>query len=98
MKERCFPCPIAKVAELLSDHWTLLILRDTLDSPKRFRELEQSLQGISTRTLTSKLKRLVERGVLEKTDDGHYTITLKGKDLRSILSEMAEYGKKHFSE
>jgi DNA-binding HxlR family transcriptional regulator len=87
-------CPIAVVATLLSDTWTMLIIRDLLKSKMRFSELERSLVGISSRTLTAKLKNLEEAQVIEK-DDTHYTITKQGSQLGKVIDAMAAYGKKH---
>lgn len=86
-------CPIQKLAEVLSDVWTILILRDVLISPMRFSELEKSLVGISTRTLTLKLHKLVEEGILSHTDY-YYSITKKGEKLRSVIEEIGKVGKK----
>jgi DNA-binding HxlR family transcriptional regulator len=86
-------CPIQKLAQILSDEWTVLIIRDLLLSPKRFCELEKSLVGISTRTLTLKLQKLVEEEVLINKDL-YYTITKKGLLLKPVLEEMAKVGKK----
>jgi len=61
MKQATQPCPMTKTAQLLSDTWTMLIMHDLLSGSKRFCELERSLEGISTRTLTLKLKKLEER-------------------------------------
>ena len=89
-------CPIAKVASLLSDSWTMLIIRDLLRSPMRFCELEQSLLGVSSRTLTVKLKKLVQEQVINKDDVTHrYSITKQGKNLGKVLDAMAGYGKKY---
>jgi DNA-binding HxlR family transcriptional regulator len=84
-------CPIQKLLEVLSDGWTILIIRDLLLSPMRFCELEKSLTGISTRTLTLKLQKLAEEDVVENNDH-HYTITEKGKRLKSIIREMEKVG------
>jgi DNA-binding HxlR family transcriptional regulator len=86
-------CPIQKIVDILSDAWTVLIMRDILVSPKRFCELEKSLTGISTRTLTLKLQKLVEEGVLDHTDL-YYRITKKGTLLQPIIDEMSKAGKK----
>lgn len=86
-------CPVEKVTDILSDAWTVLIMRDTLTSPKRFCELERSLTGISTRTLTIKLQKLIEEGALEHTDL-YYRVTRKGNLLKPILDEMTKAGKK----
>ncbi|KKW19859.1 MAG: Transcriptional regulator, HxlR family [Parcubacteria group bacterium GW2011_GWA2_51_10] len=96
----CRSCPIARVANLLGDSCSLLILRDLLESPRRFSELEESLVGISTRTLTNKLKVLEREHLLHKTTPGksahvEYTLTTKGHGLRGIIKEMRAYGKKY---
>lgn len=88
-------CPIAKVATLLSDSWTMLIIRDLLITPMRFCELERSLEGISSRTLTIKLKRLVDEKVISKDEVTHYySITTQGKSLGEVMDAMHGYGKK----
>lgn len=86
-------CPIARVAVLLSDAWTMLIVRDLLSKRMRFSDLEKSLAGISTRTLTNKIKQLEAEGVLEKIDPHYYSITKKGSRLKKVLDAMAYYGK-----
>ena len=89
-------CPVAKVASLLSDAWTMLILRDLMNGPHRFCELEESLDGISTRTLTQKLEKLLEAGIIAKKEP-NYVITAKGKKLGAIFDAMNLYGKKYLS-
>lgn len=86
-------CPIQKLVRVLSDAWTILILRDILISPKRFCELEKSLVGISTRTLTLKLNKLLEEGILTH-NEYYYSITKKGDKLRPVLSEIEKIAKK----
>lgn len=86
-------CPIEKLIRILSDVWTILILRNLLSTPKRFCELERSLLGISTRTLTLKLHKLLEEGVLEH--DGHYySLTQQGKKLKPIINEIEKVATK----
>ena len=88
-------CPVTKTAGLLSDAWTMLITRAFLRGPKRFSELEGELEGISTRTLTTKLRMLEHEGLIQKQKDGAYRATTKGKALRSIHEAMGRYGKKY---
>lgn len=87
-------CPIAKTAELLSDTWTMLILRDVLRGTQRFNDLERSLEGISTRTLTLKLKNLSQCGMLRKQRDGSYAPTSKAKPLKPVIEAMEKYGRR----
>lgn len=88
-------CPITGVAELLSDTWTMLIMRALTEGPKRFGELEKWLDGISSRTLTLKLEMLKRRGLVAKSADGMYGSTTKGKGLRIIEKAMIEYSEKY---
>lgn len=84
-------CPIREVAELLSDTWTILIMRALTEEPKRFCELEAWLQTISTRTLTKKLQRLMAEGMVEKRVDGYYAATEKGEGIKIIERAMLSY-------
>jgi DNA-binding HxlR family transcriptional regulator len=88
-------CPVQKTATLLSDTWTMLIVRDLLDGPRRFCDLERSLEGISTRTLTNKLKTLEAEKLVKKLKDGSYSATPRGKGLRMVESAMRRYGEKY---
>ncbi len=86
-------CPIAKIAQLLSDRWTILIIRDALKQKMRFTDLEHSLVGISSRTLTAKIKRLEEENILIK-DGSYYVISKNGKKLEGVLEAMSACGRK----
>lgn len=83
-------CPITKVAVLLSDTWTMLIMHALTEGPKRFCELEASLPGISTRTLTLKLQKLTAEGLIEKSES-NYQATKKGAGLKIIERAMKKY-------
>jgi DNA-binding HxlR family transcriptional regulator len=95
MKSTASPaCPTARVAILLSDTWTMVILRDLLRKPMRFNELCGSLETISTRTLTLKLKRLETLGIIKKKGIC-YAMTSPGMKIKPIMDEMAKYGKRY---
>ena len=87
--------PITKVAQLLSDRWTMLILYQINQGTQRFCDLERSLEGISTRTLTLKLKKLVEDGLIAKDESGHYVTTKRGQGLKLIENAMRRYEKEY---
>lgn len=84
-----------KTATLLSDTWTMLIMHALMTGAKRYCEMERDLEGISTRTLTNKLKKLEDEGMVKKTKDGRYQATEKGKGLRVIEMAMKKYGEKY---
>lgn len=89
----CRECPMARTADLVGDSVSLLILRDLLEGPKRFSELSLSLNGVSSRTLTLKLKSLESCGLVIHTDV--YGLTAKGKALKPVVDSMRQYGKKY---
>lgn len=98
--ELCRECPVAKVADIIGDPCSLLVLRDLLDSPRRFGHLDESL-GMSTRTLTKTLHRLTEAGFIQRKayktlpPRVEYSLTKKGEALRPLMDEMRRYGKKY---
>lgn len=65
-----------------------------MESPRRFGEIQASLSGISTRTLTNKLRQL-EKETLIRRKDLKYTLTKKGAALQEIIDAMRSYGKKY---
>ncbi len=91
-------CPIEKVAKLIGDKWTLLILRDLGDGCKRFGELQKSVTGISPRTLSTRLRMLEQNGVMtrrvfaEIPPRVEYTLTEKGAALLPLIESMRAYG------
>lgn len=95
----CNTCPIAKTADLIGDSAVLLIVRDLGISSRRFGELQASLPGISTRTLTEKLKVLeIEELILKQKyaefpPRVEYSLTKKGKGLLGVIRSMEKYGK-----
>ena len=59
-------CPVCHTAEIISGKWTLLLIRDLADGRSRFCELERSLEGISPRTLSLRLRALEAEGIVER--------------------------------
>jgi DNA-binding HxlR family transcriptional regulator len=74
-----------------------LVIRDLLEQPRRFSELESSLDGISPRTLAIRLKELEHDGVLLRdcsAGEAHpvYRLTEKGHSLSTIIEQMRSWG------
>ena len=91
-------CPVCACAEIISGKWTLLVIRDLADGNRRFCELERSLDGISPRTLSLRLRALEECGVVERhtypevPPRVEYALTEKGRALSPLIDDMREYG------
>jgi DNA-binding HxlR family transcriptional regulator len=96
-------CPINLTLEVVGDKWSLLIIRDMIFGNRRhFRELLlKSEEGIASNILADRLKRLVEQGIMTKTDDpSHkqkavYSLTGKGIELLPVLAQMSNWGLKY---
>jgi DNA-binding HxlR family transcriptional regulator len=102
-RANCTTCPVARVADMMGDSWSILIIRDLLEGKHRFGDLEHSLKGISTRTLTKKLKALEECGMItreefaEKPPRVEYALTKTGHAFNSVVEAMRTFGEEHFS-
>lgn len=89
-------CPIARVADLLGDHWAMLILRDAFLGSVHFNEFEAQL-GIARNILSSRLKRLVEAGLLVRAkcpNDGRvieYRLSDAGRALHPVLIALGQW-------
>jgi DNA-binding HxlR family transcriptional regulator len=91
-------CPVCRTAEIVCGKWTLLLIRDLSEGRSRFCELERSLQGISPRTLSLRLRALEEEGIVERDTYPEvpprveYQLTEKGRALLPIIDDMRHYG------
>ncbi len=95
-------CPINLSLEVFGDKWTLLVLRDMMFGGKRhFRELLRSEEGISSNILADRLRRLVEEGMLTKSDDpthkqkAIYSLTEKSIALVPVFAQLGAWGSRH---
>src|SRR5213079_1138375 len=92
-------CPVTACAEILSGKWTILLIRDLAEGRSRFCELERSLEGISPRTLSLRLRALEEQGIVERhtypevPPRVEYSLTPKGKALLPLIENMRRYGR-----
>jgi DNA-binding HxlR family transcriptional regulator len=91
-------CPVCRTAEIVCGKWTLLLIRDLSEGRSRFCELERSLQGISPRTLSLRLRALEEEGIVERDTYPEvpprveYQLTEKGRALLPIIDDLRMYG------
>jgi DNA-binding HxlR family transcriptional regulator len=91
-------CPVCRTADVVCGKWTLLVIRDLADGASRFCELERSLEGISPRTLSLRLRALEEEGIVarntfpEVPPRVEYALTEKGEALVPLIEDMRRYG------
>lgn len=60
-------CAVARGLDVLGERWTLLIIRDLLVGPKRYKDLLDGLPGIGTNLLAARLRELEKAGILRRT-------------------------------
>lgn len=93
-------CPVCRTADIICGKWTLLVIRDLAEGRNRFCELERSLQGISPRTLSLRLRALEDEGIVRRTTFPEvpprveYQLTPKGEALLPIIDDMRSYGER----
>ncbi|QEC47677.1 helix-turn-helix transcriptional regulator [Baekduia soli] len=93
-------CPVCQTAEIICGKWTLLLIRDLAEGHSRFCELERSLQGISPRTLSLRLRALEEEAIVERHTFAEvpprveYALTEKGRALLPLIDHMRSYGER----
>lgn len=91
-------CPVEQTARIIGNRWTPLIVRDLAEGCRRFSELERSLGGISPKTLSERLKRMEEAGVVDRhcfaevPPRVEYSLTEKGHALLPVIESMRTFG------
>jgi len=103
MIEKRSGCPINLALEVLGDRWSLIVIRDIMFGNRRhFRVLlTRSEEGIASNILAARLKRLVEAGLLSRSDDpahrqkGIYSLTEKAIQLVPVLVQLGAWGRQH---
>lgn len=92
-------CPVARTLDLVGDRWSLLIVRDAMDGARAFTDFQQRT-GIARNILTDRLRRLVERGILDRETAASgrrqvYTLTQSGRDLFAVVVALRQWGERH---
>lgn len=96
-------CGLAAALDVLGDRWSLLIVRNLLLGPQRFKDLLEGLPGIGTSMLTERLKHLESTGLIARTTlpppagSAVYQLTASGEELRPLLIGFSRWGLAHAS-
>ncbi|WP_435066332.1 winged helix-turn-helix transcriptional regulator [Halobaculum sp. EA56] len=95
-------CPVTATATLIGRKWHPVIVHRLLEhGPCGFSELQEHVDGISSKVLSSTLedlqeKRLVTREVIsDKPFRVEYDLTDRGAALESVIAAMADWGERH---
>ena len=91
-------CTVARALDVLGERWSLLVVRELLLGPKRFKHLLDALSGVGTNRLSDRLKGLVEAGIVRRTtlpapaSVPAYELTSSGERLRGPLIALGLWG------
>jgi DNA-binding HxlR family transcriptional regulator len=90
-------CSLARALERVGDRWTLLILRDLLSGSRRFTDLADRLGGITPKTLSGRLRELVDDGIVEVDRqqgrrEVRYRLTAIGEELAPAVEALTWWG------
>src|SRR3712207_1800042 len=86
-------CGLAYALDIVGERWTLLIIRELIAGPRRFKDLMDGLPGISTNLLSERLKSLEQQGMLRRrtlpppAGSTVYELTETGHGLEQTLLE-----------
>jgi DNA-binding HxlR family transcriptional regulator len=89
-------CGLARSLEVVGDRWNLLIVRQLLIAPARYRDLIDGLPGIATNLLADRLRDLEASGVVERRLAGsgsvvEYALTPWGAELRQPIESLIRW-------
>jgi DNA-binding HxlR family transcriptional regulator len=83
---------------VIGDRWTLQVVADLLEGPKRFGELAEALAGISPNVLTTRLRQLERAGLVVATPYSQrpvrlaYALSDSGRELGGAISLLSAWG------
>lgn len=91
-------CPVETTLSLITSRWKVLVLRDLMDGPRRFSELQRSIGRVSQKMLTQSLRQMETDGLLTRTVYAEvpprveYELTELGHSLQPVLDALSTWG------
>jgi len=93
-------CPIQFMLDLIGSKWAILILRELFMGDRRTHELLTALPGISSKTLTQRLRELENQGLISRQVYAEipprveYSLTSKGRELQPVMQALSQVGQR----
>lgn len=92
-------CSVARALDLVGERWTLLLVRELVLGPKRFKDLLEGLPGIGTNLLANRLKDLEAEGIIRRrvlpppAGSTVYELTKLGQGLEPVIFALGIWGR-----
>jgi DNA-binding HxlR family transcriptional regulator len=91
-------CPVAQAAEVITERWTPLVIRELLSGSHRFNDIQRGVPLMSPALLTKRLKTLELCGIIERRSlaggTHEYHLTQAGEELRPWVELMGVWGQR----
>ena len=93
-------CRIQFTLDIIGSKWALLILRELFTGNRRTHEFLEALPGISTKTLTIRLRELEAYGLVSRhvfpeiPPRVEYSLTEKGRELQPVMASLYQVGQR----
>lgn len=94
-------CPVHAALDLLQEKWNLHIIRALLERPHGFNDLSRAVGGVNAATLSVRLEKLEERGIISRTVESvmpprtRYELTIAGRELHGVIDLVSAWVKRH---
>lgn len=101
MKQYGQYCPVSRAAEVLSERWTLLVIRELLWGNDRFNAIARGVPRMSPTMLTARLRELERAGIVERVlldAEPRYRLTPAGLELEPLVEQFGAWGQRWMHE
>ena len=94
-------CGIRDLQDRIGDKWSVFVIVELASGPRRFRELQRAVDGISQRMLTLTVRRLERDGLVLRTAyptvpaQVDYRLTETGAGLTHLVKALADWSLAH---
>lgn len=94
-------CDQVFAVSLIAGQWTLVICCHLAEGKLRFGELKKRIPNITERMLTHQLRKMEEGNLVTRTVYAEvpprveYELTKSGQELRPVLKQLEDWGKRH---
>ena len=97
-------CGVAKALDVVGERWTLLIVRNLLVGGQRYKDLIETLPGITTNLLATRLREMSEHGLIAQrslpppANAVVYELTPLGRELEPVVLALGQFGKRYLGQ